>query len=228
MSEPAVKTTVVGSYPVPSWLAAYPSTPNLHDALMVILKTQELAGLDVIADGELSRFDISHPETNGMIEYFISPMEGITTQMSREDLAAFRAQEGMGFRTQPAGIVRDKIREGTLNLPAAWQMIKPLSDHTLKFTVTAPYMLAKTLVDEQYGDLQAMTMDIAEVLRKQVEERAYALWESEGKPHGRDLDHWRQAESEIMTAGDAEARSNPPSAAASPASNKKTAVDSKA
>ena len=51
MSEPAVKTTVVGSYPVPSWLAAYPSTPNLHDALMVILKTQELAGLDVIADG---------------------------------------------------------------------------------------------------------------------------------------------------------------------------------
>ena len=67
MSEPAVKTTVVGSYPVPSWLAAYPSTPNLHDALMVILKTQELAGLDVIADGELSRFDISHPETNGMI-----------------------------------------------------------------------------------------------------------------------------------------------------------------
>ncbi|MDP6053493.1 MAG: methionine synthase, partial [Candidatus Latescibacteria bacterium] len=121
MSEPAVKTTVVGSYPVPSWLAAYPSTPNLHDALMVILKTQELAGLDVIADGELSRFDISHPETNGMIEYFISPMEGITTQVSREELAAFRAQEGMGFRTQPAGIVRDKIREGTLNLPAAWQ-----------------------------------------------------------------------------------------------------------
>lgn len=67
-----------------------------------------------------------------------------------------------------------------------------------------------------------------EALRKQVEERAYALWESEGKSHGRDLDHWRQAESEIMTAGDAEARSNPPSAAASPASNKKTAVDSKA
>ena len=170
MSEPAVKTTVVGSYPVPSWLAAYPSTPNLHDALMVILKTQELAGLDVIADGELSRFDISHPETNGMIEYFISPMEGITTQVSREELAAFRAQEGMGFRTQPAGIVRDKISEGTLNLPAAWQMIKPLSVHTLKFTVTAPYMLAKTLVDKHYGDLQAMTMDIAEVLRKQVEE----------------------------------------------------------
>ena len=50
-------TTVVGSYPVPAWLAAMPSTVHLRDAVMVVLKTQELAGLDLIADGELSRFD---------------------------------------------------------------------------------------------------------------------------------------------------------------------------
>ena len=31
-------------------------------------------------------------------------------------------------------------------------------------------MLAKTLLDEHYGDLRAMTMDIAEVLRRQVAE----------------------------------------------------------
>lgn len=170
MSDSIIKTTVVGSYPIPSWLAAYPSTPNLRDAIMVVLKTQELAGLDVIADGELSRFDISHPETNGMIEYFIRPMEGVSTRVSREELAAFRAQKGMSFRTQPAGIVRGKIGEGTLNLPAAWRLVRPLTHHPLKFTVTAPYMLAKTLVDEHYHDLRAMTMDIAEALRRQVAE----------------------------------------------------------
>ena len=164
MAEHSMKTTVVGSYPVPTWLSAYPSTPNLRDAAMVILKTQELAGLDVLVDGELSRFDISHPETNGMIEYFIGPMSGITTSISREELAAFRANAGMSFRTQPAGIVQSKIGEGTLNLPGAWQFVKPLTDRPLKFTVTAPYMLAKTLVDEHYNDLQAMSMDIAEVL----------------------------------------------------------------
>ena len=168
MSGPDIKTTVVGSYPIPSWLAAYPSTPNLRDAVMVILKTQELAGLDVLVDGELSRFDISHPETNGMIEYFIRPMSGITTQVSREELAAFRAKEGMSFRTQPAGIVRDRIGEGALNLPGAWSFVKSLTTNPVKFTITAPYMLAKTLVDEHYGNLYAMTMDIAEVLRKQV------------------------------------------------------------
>jgi 5-methyltetrahydropteroyltriglutamate--homocysteine methyltransferase len=41
------------------------STPNLRDAIMVVTKTQELAGLDVISDGELSRFDVNHPETAG-------------------------------------------------------------------------------------------------------------------------------------------------------------------
>lgn len=169
MSEDGIKTTVVGSYPIPLWLGAYPSTPNLRDAILVILKTQELAGLDVISDGELSRFDPNHPETNGMIDYFIAPMENIDTNLSREELARFRATAGMSFRAQPAGAVRGPISEGTLNLPAAWAFVRNLTAKPLKFTVTAPYMLAKTLVDEHYGDLQALCMAIAEVLRRQVE-----------------------------------------------------------
>lgn len=63
-----IKTTVVGSYPVPSWLVGNSSRLVLRDAVMVVLKTQELAGLDLITDGELSRFDPSHPETNGMVD----------------------------------------------------------------------------------------------------------------------------------------------------------------
>jgi 5-methyltetrahydropteroyltriglutamate--homocysteine methyltransferase len=169
-SKPEIKTTVVGSYPIPSWLAATPSTPNLRDALLVVLKTQELAGLDVISDGELSRFNVNHPETNGMIEYFITPLTGITTTMSREEVAAFRKQAGMSFRTRPAGVVQGKVGEGTLDLPAAWRVVKNLSPVPLKFTVTSPYMLAKTLLDAHYHDLRALAMDIAEVLRRQVAE----------------------------------------------------------
>ena len=168
MTSPSIKTTVVGSYPLPTWLATIPSTPNLRDALLVILKTQELAGIDVIADGELSRFNINHPETNGMIDYFVAPMDGIATDLSYAELQAFRAQADMGFRSQPAGVVRDPIGPGLLNLPAAWELVKPLTDKPLKFTVTAPYMLAKTLVDEHYGDLRALAMALAEVLRDQV------------------------------------------------------------
>ncbi|MDE0181812.1 MAG: hypothetical protein OXL39_10750, partial [Caldilineaceae bacterium] len=169
MTEPSIKTTVVGSYPLPAWLAAYPSTPNLRDAILVVLKTQELAGLDVISDGELTRFDINHPETNGMIEYFVRPMGGISSRMGRQDVADFRAQQGMGFRAQPAGVVEGPIDEGEMDLPSSWQMVKGLTAAPLKFTVTAPYMLAKTLLDRHYRDLPSLTMGIAEVLRRQVE-----------------------------------------------------------
>ena len=39
-----------------------------------------------------------------------------------------------------------------------------------------------------------------EALAKRVEERAYALWESQSRPHGRDVEDWLQAETEIMAA----------------------------
>jgi hypothetical protein len=35
-------------------------------------------------------------------------------------------------------------------------------------------------------------------LRHRIEERAYALWEANGRPEGRDLDYWLQAEQEIV------------------------------
>ena len=76
MAAPRIKTTVVGSYPVPDWLAASPSEQALVDAMRVVLATQEQAGIDVVCDGDLYRFDINHPETNGMIEYFLRPMAG--------------------------------------------------------------------------------------------------------------------------------------------------------
>ena len=169
MTEPEIKTKVVGSYPIPSWLSTNPSTPTLRDAIMVVLKTQELAGIDLISDGELSRFDVSHPQTNGMIDYFIRPMGGISSTITREDLANFADEQRMGFRTQPAGVVESAVTEGTLNLPSDWQFFKGLSSASMMFTFTAPYMLARTLIDRHYGDIRQLTMDIAEVLRKQVE-----------------------------------------------------------
>jgi hypothetical protein len=32
-----------------------------------------------------------------------------------------------------------------------------------------------------------------------IRERAYALWEEEGRPDGKDLDHWHRAEAEIRS-----------------------------
>src|SRR6266581_6459065 len=86
---PAILTTVVGSYPIPDWLAAFPSQQALIDATKVAFKTQELAGIDVVADGELYRFDINHPDTNGMIDYFVRPLGGVRWQTGLSDLEEF-------------------------------------------------------------------------------------------------------------------------------------------
>src|SRR5262245_4445195 len=166
---PSILTTVVGSCPIPAWLAAMPSTPSLLDAILVVVRTQEMAGIDVVSDGELSRFNVNHPETNGMIEYFVTPLGGVSTTFSRADIELFRSMPGMKFRTQPAAVVRTDIDQGTLNLPGAFQTLKSVASRLTKFTVTSPYMLGKTLLDRHYHDRKALTMAIADVLRKQLE-----------------------------------------------------------
>ncbi|MDZ7637268.1 MAG: hypothetical protein U5J83_03300 [Bryobacterales bacterium] len=163
-----VKTTVVGSYPVPQWLLGNTSKLVLRDAIAVVLKTQELAGIDVVADGELNRFDPSHPETNGMIDYFVGQMSGIRTKFSLSDLDTFRGDEQLRYRSVPAGVVESALGEGTLNLPADHQFTKTLTHQPLKFTCTGPHMLTKVLTDRHYKDRGALAMDIAAVLRAQL------------------------------------------------------------
>jgi 5-methyltetrahydropteroyltriglutamate--homocysteine methyltransferase len=167
-SEHRIKTTVVGSYPVPEWLVASPSEQALVDATRVVLHTQELAGVDLVCDGELYRFDINHPETNGMIEYFVRPMAGVRTALTFDELVAYRAQRGMGFRTRPPGVVEGPVRSGTLDLPEACARAKHLAGRPFKFTLTGPHMLAKTLVDKYYKNLPELTMAVAEALAAQV------------------------------------------------------------
>src|SRR5678815_3363560 len=99
---PAIRTTVVGSYPVPDWLAVLPSQQALIDATRVVFKTQEMAGIDVVADGELYRFDVNHPDTNGMIEYFTRPLSPPRPPAARGAAAAFPRQEGLSFRSKPS------------------------------------------------------------------------------------------------------------------------------
>ena len=165
-----IKTTVVGSYPMIDWLAANPSLQALEDATMVVLKTQELAGIDVIADGELYRFDVNHPETNGMIEYFVRPLGNVRSEVTRSDVEAFGRQKGMGFRLHPAAVVEGELQEGMLDLVNAFRKIRPLTKSPLKFTVTGPHMLCKTLLDHHYKDLPSLANALAIVLAKQIAE----------------------------------------------------------
>jgi 5-methyltetrahydropteroyltriglutamate--homocysteine methyltransferase len=165
-----IDTTVVGSYPVPAWLRIYNTRESLRDAMLVVLKTQELAGIDVVADGELDRWDLNHPETNGMIDYFVRPLQGVQVELTLDQLRAWRQKAGMAYRSRPAGIVTGPLGHGRLDLAHDYALYRDLTPKPKKFTVTSPYMLAKVLDDVHYGSLGALVMALADLLKAQLAE----------------------------------------------------------
>jgi len=168
MSAPRILTTVVGSYPVPEWLAAAPSEQALLDATRVVIHIQEHAGIDLVADGELYRFDVSHPETNGMIEYFVRPLAGVRPDIGFSEWMAYARGAATRFRTRPPGVVEGPIGAGSLNLPLACARARALATRPFKFTLTGPHMLAKMLHDRYYRDAEKLAHAIADVLAEQV------------------------------------------------------------
>jgi 5-methyltetrahydropteroyltriglutamate--homocysteine methyltransferase len=165
---PRILTTVVGSYPLPDWLARAPSEQALLDATRVVIATQERAGIDLVCDGELYRFDVNHPETNGMIEYFVRPMDGVRADIDFSEWLDYSKGAGMRFRARPPGVVESAIGAGTLNLKLPCARAKALAAKPLKFTVTGPHMLAKTLHDRHYRSPEKLAHAIADVLAGQV------------------------------------------------------------
>lgn len=163
-----IRTTTVGSYPVPDWFAAHPTEQGRIDATRVIFDTQRQAGIDLPTEGEIYRFDLNHPDTNGMIDYFIGSMSGVRTQLGRSDWEAFSRLSQMGFRRKPAAVVVDELGEGGLNLYADCAAAAAVAQGPFKFTVTSPYMLSRSVLDRHYGDFEALTMAIARVLADQM------------------------------------------------------------
>lgn len=96
--------------------------------------------------------------------------------------------------------IRTVLQDAGNTLPgAAKENLRTLSKHvgdtTMEIT-KGPFEASKLIA------LAKINMHIAEGLlegqrKKLVEERAYAIWEEEGRPHGRDLEHWARAEQDI-------------------------------
>ncbi len=74
----------------------------------------------------------------------------------------------MGFRTQPAGVVYGEIGEGTLNLPAAYELVQGLAVEAAEVHRDEPLHAGQDALDNHYRDRRALVMAIAEVLRRQV------------------------------------------------------------
>lgn len=177
MKSQPLRTTVIGSYPFPSWLEL--ATQHLgqfgeadraelvDDAVSVAIKDQLDAGLDVITDGEQTRLDFNLS--------FYGFIEGIELESAppRRFGPPAHDQRGKhkvtGELRAPRGLgtVEDFLR---LQRLAASQISNLKSQITLKASVPGPYTLSgRLLPNDRYKDRWALTEALLPLVRTELE-----------------------------------------------------------
>jgi 5-methyltetrahydropteroyltriglutamate--homocysteine methyltransferase len=168
-------TTVIGAYSVPDWyealdrlvavgqLSAGALTDAQFRASEAAIHDQELAGIDVITDGELHRRTHNrHSPPNAMLNHFwqkIPAFQGATRPraITPHDQSVFH----------PAATCRERILETTdLGLVDEFNIATRLTRKPVKVAMTGPHMLAKVAYDEHYNDLPKMMCDLSKLLRR--------------------------------------------------------------
>jgi 5-methyltetrahydropteroyltriglutamate--homocysteine methyltransferase len=166
-----LRTTVIGSYPFPSWLEF--ATRHLdqfgsdeikelqEDAVIAAIHDQVAAGLDVITDGEQTRLDFNLS--------FYGYLDGLGP-----------AEAPRRFWGPPAHDQRGKYAiAGELSAPRGlgvveeFQRLQRLAPpgFTLKASVPGPYTLSgRLLPNNRYPDRYAITEALIPVVRKELED----------------------------------------------------------
>ena len=164
MNLPILPTTVVGSYSMPGWLERLKTEyfarrisrhelDEIHDsAVKAAIKDQEVAGVDIITDGELRR--------DNMIDYFAERLPGVQTDHGSKKF----------YYDFYDSVVRGKIPMASLRLVDDYRFLAANTDRATKFCVTGPHSLVKRIRDEFYKDEEAFAMDIALVINLELKE----------------------------------------------------------
>jgi len=170
MKEPPLRTTVIGSYPFPSWLELASQqldrfgvneiTELQEDAVIVAIHDQAEAGLDVITDGEQSRLDFNLS--------FYGYLQGI--QADERPLRVFGppAHDQRGKHAITDSITAPR----GLGVVEEYERLKRLAPQgpTLKASVPGPYTLSGRLVpNHQYPDRNAITEALIPIVRAELE-----------------------------------------------------------
>src|SRR5256712_13724888 len=159
-------TTIAGSLPKRSWLAepeklwaAWRVPPESlaeaqRDAVLVALRAQEAAGIDVVTDGEQSRQHFVHG--------FLERLEGIdfgkrVTIGIRADRYKAEVPTVTGPVTRRAPVHLDEVRWARAN-----------TERPLKFTMPGPMTLVDTLADEPYRDRARPALAFARVINEEA------------------------------------------------------------
>ena len=162
MTLPILPTTVVGSYSMPGWLERLKTEyharrisrqdlDEIHDtAVKAAIKDQEVAGIDIITDGELRR--------DNMIDYFVERLPGVQfDRSSKKFYYDFYDSEVLG-----------KLPSGSLGLTDDFRFLRANTDRETKICITGPHSLSKRIRNKHYPSEEAFAMDLARVMNEEL------------------------------------------------------------
>lgn len=167
MRLPPIATTTVGSFPRPTWLAKTQRSTitfelegaklreGLDDATTLAIRDQELAGLDLLTDGEQRR-----PH---FINHILGCMDGI-------DIAKSHRKDVYRRRQEPHEVPR-VYGKVTRRAPAVlddFRYARTRTDRTLKMAVPGPMTVVDSTYDDFYGDEAALALDVAAAINQEL------------------------------------------------------------
>lgn len=170
MKERPLRTTVVGSYPLPGWLEFASNRLNefgsddlaemIDDAVTVAVDDQIAAGLDVITDGEQARLDFNLS--------FYGFLTGIAPQPGPRRRFGPPAHDQRG-KHEVTGTLGAPKGLGAVDDFRRLERIAPTGPE-LKVSVPGPYTLSGRLIpNQQYKDRYALTEALIPIVRQELE-----------------------------------------------------------
>jgi 5-methyltetrahydropteroyltriglutamate--homocysteine methyltransferase len=179
MKEHPLRTTVIGSYPFPGWLefvsghldkfGSAEITEMQDDAVIAAMHDQIAAGLDVITDGEQTRFDFNL-SFYGYIDGI--EMEGKSPRIFGPPAHDQRGRHRIvGQLNAPQGLGAVEEYERLDRLANDLLGSVPVADRpVLKASVPGPYTLSGRLIpNRDYEDRYAVTEALLPLVRKELE-----------------------------------------------------------
>lgn len=162
-----LQTTLVGSLPKPSWLAEPEKlwapwklrgdtlVEGMRDAVRLVLRDQENAGIDIVSDGEQTR--------RHFVTTFIEHLDGVDFGKTKTVRIRDRYDADVPVVTGPVE------RKNPIYVEAA-RFLRSETAHKTKFTLPGPMTLVDTLYDEHYQSRERLAWKFAEILNQEARE----------------------------------------------------------
>ncbi len=172
---PKLPTSVVGSLPQPDWLIdrdklAHRFPPRVRarelwrvapefleeaqdDATLLAIRAQEVAGLDILTDGEQRRESYSN--------HFATALAGL--DLDHPGTVINRS----GQPNPVPRVVGDLARPAPVQVRDV-RFLREHTDRTVKMTVPGPFTMSQQAQDDHYGDPRLLVLAYADVVREEV------------------------------------------------------------